>query len=140
MHTYKISELNSGYFRRHASIDMVGDVANQLALVTAGNKTWIAKGERKNGVLVGGKLNGRQLAKGQFVLASYNSTNQGADVVEILGFTDNDVKYGEGGVKFASVKEVMAAKNVKTLKELEDLQSPEYGMHVHMVLRDVQTV
>lgn len=79
------------------------------------------------------------LAKGMLVLASYSSTNQGAQVYEILGFTDDDKKYGEGGVKFNSARELYKAKKVTNLKDLEALQNKnEYGMHSYMVVRDIE--
>lgn len=126
---YQINELSSGFMRNGSAISKVNEVALNLATVESGGKKWFAKG----------KLTGRQLKNGQVVLASYNKYNQGADVVEILGFTDNTEKYGEGGVAFYSVDEVMKAKGVKTLGELETLPRDEYGQDIYVVVRDLKS-
>ena len=83
---------------------------------------------KKKVVRAGATLTGSSLAKGMLVEASYNSSNQGTDVVEILGVSDNKSQYGDGGVKYDSVKEAMRAAGVKSLKAMEELDSQnEYG-------------
>lgn len=58
--------------------------------------------------------------------------------VEVLGFTANTHKYGEGGVKYNSAKEMYKANNVTNLTDLEDSDSDqEYGFHHYMVVRDL---
>ena len=58
--------------------------------------------------------------------------------VEVLGFTGNDKKYGEGGVQYNSQKEMFTANNVKSLKELEELDDKnEYGYSHYMKVRDL---
>ena len=80
-----------------------------------------------------------KLEAGMTVLASYNRYNQGADIYEILGWSDTDKKYGEGAIKFKSIAEVFAAKKVKTLKALEDLdEGLPYGHSVYMVVKDLE--
>ena len=59
-------------------------------------------------------------------------------MVEVLGFTGNDKKYGEGGVKYNSAKEMLEANKVSTLKELEELDNKnEYGYSHYMKARDL---
>ena len=54
--------------------------------------------------------------------ASYSKVNEGTDYLEVLGFTGNDQKYGEGGVKYNSVQEIFrVTRGVSTLKQLEEL-------------------
>lgn len=56
------------------------------------------------------------LVAGMMIMASYNSSNQGASLYLFKGVTG-----AEGGddVKYGSVKEAMADAGVKTIKELE---------------------
>lgn len=84
------------------------------------------------------KISGNALEAGQLIMGSYSSTNQGADLYQVLGFTGDDKKYGEGGVKFKSVKDLFAHYKVSTLKALETLQDKnEYGYHSYLVVRDL---
>ena len=88
----------------------------------------------------GPTVKGSALAKGMKVAGIYRATNAGLDFYEVLGVTDDTQKYGEGGVAFDSVKECMAAKGVKSLKALEELQRKnEYGMSSYLVVRDIVT-
>lgn len=82
---------------------------------------------------------GNKLEKGMVVMASYNSTNQGAQIYEIKGFTDAVEKYGESGVKFDSIDAVFKANKVTSLKALMDLEDKnEYGRHTYMVVKDLE--
>lgn len=84
-------------------------------------------------------VKGDALAKDMLVMASYKSTNQGAQLYQVLGFTDDKDEYGEGGVKFDSVKQLFAAKKVSSLKELEELQKKnKYGYSSYMVVADLE--
>jgi hypothetical protein len=85
-------------------------------------------------------VKGTQLTKGMLVSASYNSTNQGLEFYEVLGVSDLDVKYGDGGVKFNSVKDAAKKYGLKTLKEMEnypELKHMEYGHGFYLWVRDV---
>lgn len=83
-------------------------------------------------------VRGNTLKAGMLLLATYNQFNTGADLVEVLGFTDTDVAYGEGGVVFKDVKDVFKKEGVSSLKALEIKQNlNEYGHHTYMVVRDV---
>lgn len=80
-----------------------------------------------------------KLEKGMVVMASYNSSNQGAQIYEIKGFTDSVEKYGESGVKFDSINDVFKANKVTSLKALMDLEDKnEYGRHTYMVIKDLE--
>lgn len=124
----KIRELNSGSAHSKKAIDNVKAVTSKKETVIAGDKEY--KTIRS--------IAHTDLAKGMIVLASYKSTNQGAQVYEVLGFTDDNEKHGTGGVKFSSVKDLLKAKGVKTLEELNKLQDKnEYGYHSNMVAKDL---
>lgn len=80
-----------------------------------------------------------KLEKGMVVMASYNSTNQGAQIYEIKGFSDAVEKYGESGVKFDSIDAVFKANKVKNLKDLMALEDKnEYGRHTYLVVKDLE--
>ena len=70
---------------------------------------------------------------------SYNNRDgEPEGVYEILGFTGNEQKYGEGGVKYNSAKEMYAANNVRSLRELEAKDDEnEYGYHHYIYARDL---
>lgn len=122
-----IDDLSSGAAKSRNALDIVADAI-------AGEPI-----ETKNGTYkVTGRVNGLGLSKGMVVLATYNSHNQGSRLYEILGVTGHEEKYGEGGVKFNSVKECLQHYNVNSLKELEDLQDKnEYPNHSYLVVRDL---
>jgi hypothetical protein len=85
------------------------------------------------------KIQGNMLEAGMLVMGSYSSTNQGADLYQILGFTGDEKKYGEGGVKFKTAKEMLTHYKVSSLKALETLQDKnEYGYHSYMVVKDLE--
>lgn len=60
------------------------------------------------------KVTATSLKKGQVVFGSYNSTNQGAQIYEILGF-----QAGDDGPTFDTVKQLLAHYEVVSLRELE---------------------
>jgi hypothetical protein len=91
-------------------------------------------------------VKGGAIAKGMTCIAHYDKYNQGCDLIEILGVTDNDAKYGDGGVKFNSVKDLMKAKGVSSLNALEKFQDDAtdkdgkklaYGHHFYIVAKDL---
>lgn len=125
-----IKDLSSGFIKSPKAKEKVKDV-------TAGKETVIVNNKEYTSIL-NRAIEHTNLKKGMVVLASYNKYNQGAHIYEILGFTGTDKKYGDGGVKFNSVKEVMDSEGVKTLDELEEKQNEnEYGFHTYMVVKDL---
>jgi len=85
---------------------------------------------------VGKVVRAPQLKRGMLLGIKYQ--DRVTFYVEVLGFTGNDKKYGEGGIEYNSAKEMLTANNVKTLKELEELdEKNEYGYHHYMKARDL---
>jgi len=77
-----------------------------------------------------------QLKRGMLLAVKYQGRINW--YVELLGFTGNDKKYGEGGIQYNSAKEMLSANNVKNLKELEELDDKnEYGYSHYMKARDL---
>ena len=131
----KSSEFSSGFAKSpHAR----GKVAEFLA----GEESYdFEVGGKKKSFIADGAIKGTELKKGDLVAARYNAYNQGMQLYEILGVTDNDEKYGEGGVKFNSVKDCMKKNGVSSLKALEEKQSEggkEYGHHFYLVVKDLE--
>jgi hypothetical protein len=101
------------------------------------NKKDIVKTKNGNFKIVA-PIRSTQLKEGDYFIGSYNSYNQGADVYRFNGITGDDVKYGEGDIKFKSVKDCLKFYQVKSLKELEALQDEnEYGFHSYMNVTDI---
>lgn len=90
-------------------------------------------------------IRGIDLKQGDIFMASYSSTNQGADVYKFLGITDDSTKYGDqfkkqGKVAYKSVKDCLIANNVKSLKELQALQDKnEYGFQSYLCVQDLDS-
>lgn len=125
----EVKDLSSGMFRNPKARAKVKDVTSGKDTVTLKNKEYQSTGQA---------VRHTDLEKGMIVLASHDKYNQGAEVYEILGFTGTDKKYGKGGAKFNSIKDVMNDEGVKTLKELEEKQNKnEYGFHTYMVVKDL---
>lgn len=95
----------------------------------------------KLNVLTEGSIKADALKTGDKIVVSYkNSGRVNSFKAEVLGFTGDDKKYGDGGVKFKSQKEMLAHYSVKSLKALEELQNKnEYGMHSYMVVKDLDS-
>ncbi len=90
------------------------------------------------GYTVGKVLRGNRLHRGQKVAASYNQFNSGTDFVEILGVTSNRKQYGDGGVRYNSVKEALQVAGVRSLKELEEVDNKnEYGFGHYLCTKDL---
>jgi hypothetical protein len=86
----------------------------------------------------GRKVRGNTLKRGMLLAADYNRFNSGIDYIEILGVTGDDQKYGEGGVKYNSVRECFQANGVRSLKQLEEKDGEnEYGYSHYLVVRDL---
>ena len=81
-------------------------------------------------------LQGRSLKKGMTVLAAHAYGN--THPYEILGVTGTEERYGEGGVKYDSVKAALKASGVRSLSELEMKDDEnEYGHGHYLVVRDL---
>ena len=84
-----------------------------------------------------------ELKPGDIFMGSYDQYNQGANIYEFLGITDDSTKYGEqfkknGKIAFKTVKECLKYYKVSSLKALEDLQNKnEYGYHSYMCVKDL---
>lgn len=127
-----VDKLRSGAAKHRGTVDLVKSIQSGAAAVSTEDSGKVYKAEKK--------LTANDLAKGMVVLGAYNSTNQGADVYEIIGITDNDQKYGAGGVKFDSMKELLAAKGVKGTQELwhhQQESKKEYGHHFYLTVKDL---
>ena len=86
----------------------------------------------------GKAVRGNALRRGMLVSARYNRFNQGEDFIEILGVSGDEKKYGEGGIKYNSVKECLQANGVRSLKELEEKdRHNEYGYHHYLFAKDI---
>lgn len=88
---------------------------------------------------IGKNVRSNNIRRGMMLAAPYNNGgNEFTDYIEVLGFTGNDQKYGEGGVKYNSAKEMYKANNVTSLKALEAKDNEnEYGYSHYMYLRDL---
>lgn len=95
--------------------------------------------DHPSGFRVGKVVRGNMLKRGMKLSASYSLYNEGIDYIEVLGFTNNKEKYGEGGVKYNSVKDIFRAhRGVASLKQLYELdQQSEYGYSHYMCVRDI---
>ena len=132
MKTINTTQLNNGCFKSRDFRNNIGDFAGgQTQLQTRNGKLFTANR----------RLLGKKLAQGQKVAAYCNQHNQHFAVYEILGFSDHEVAYGEGGVKFDSAQ---AALNHYAKRSLNDLfwyfdETQEYGHGVYLIVRDIET-
>lgn len=86
----------------------------------------------------GRAVRGNTLKRGMLLAAEYNRFNQGIDYIEILGITGNEQKYGEGGVKYNSVKECFQANGVRSMKQLEEKDGElDYGYGHYIFAKDL---
>ena len=127
-----LRDIQSGFMKAPDSIAGAKAVADGSEPVTLNNDRTYKAVKR---------LNGTQLKRGDVVLARYNSFNQGVDICKVIGVTDMESKYGEGGVKFNSVKEAMQHYDVRNLKGLEALSKDmEYGHGCYLYVEDMEDV
>ena len=78
------------------------------------------RNQHPSGFRVGKPIRGNMLKRGMKLAATYSKVNEGIDYIEVLGFTGNNEKYGEGGVKYNSVKDIFRAhRGISSLKALE---------------------
>lgn len=133
LNAVSVHDISSGARKSREATELVKSAhAGEVAVTVNDGK--VAYQAQKKG------LAASDLEKGQIVLASHNSYNQGAQIYEILGVTDNDAKYGDGGVKFDSVKALMKAKGVNSMTALVHYQkdnAKEYGYHFYLVVKDL---
>lgn len=121
----KLSDMRSGYTKSRKALDVV-------ASVTKGGEDL----ELPNGTTFtsAGSVLASRLKVGMTVLATYNSSNQGADLVEIMGVI---VEQNDNKTTRQSVKEALAAIGVTSLKsvpgeydirlEVADVEDGDYG-------------
>ena len=127
----EVKDLSSGFIKSPKAKAKVKDITSGKETVMVDKKEYASTGQAVRHI---------DLKKDMIVLASHDKYNQGAQVYEILGFTGTEKKYGDGGVKFNSIKDVMNDEGVKTLNELEDKQNEnEYGFHTYMVVKDLDS-
>ncbi len=84
----------------------------------------------------------RSMRVGGIYAYTYSNLGQKVDVIKFSGFSDVVPKYGEGGPKFANINQVMKKYGVKSLKQLEDIDSKlglEYGHGIYMCVIDILT-
>jgi len=90
----------------------------------------------------------KQLQVGNIYGDSYSKFNRGYGVFEFLGYSDIDVKYGEGGVKFDNIKDVFRKYNATSLKQLEENVNNKarelygrdsYGHDIYMWVHDLES-
>jgi len=128
----ELKDLQSGFQKSPKSIQSAKAVADGKETVILSNGKEYKATKR---------LAGNALKKGMIVLARYNSFNQGVDICKIIGVTGDDKAYGEGGVKFNSVRECLNHYDVKSVKELEKLQEEnEYGFQSYLFVEDMEDV
>lgn len=84
------------------------------------------------------QLTAALLEKGMLVAGTYKKDNQGVDFFEVLGVTDVDVKYGEGGPVFDSVKQAREKYDLKNMREMESFDGDlPYGHRLRLWARDL---
>jgi hypothetical protein len=128
----ELKDLQSGFSKAPKSIQSAKAVAD-------GKETVILSNEKE--YKASKRLAGNALKKGMVVLARYNSFNQGVDICKVLGVTGDEKQYGEGGVKFNSVRECLNHYDVKSVKALEALQDEnEYGFSSYLYVEDMEDV
>ena len=132
----ELKDMSSGMWKSGVTIENVREFFNGIIGVKLKNR----KG-RVRKFVVERRIKTTSLKKGMIVAASYNRYNQGMDIYEFLGVTDDMSKYGEHPKKvFSSVRECLKFYNVKTLKQLEDLQSTtEYGKASYLLVKDLES-
>ena len=101
------------------------------------NPGW--RDDHPSGFRVGKIVRGNMLKRGMKLSAAYSLHNEGTDYIEVLGFTGNKEKYGEGGVKYNSVKDIFRAhRGVASLKQLYELdRQNEYGYQHYLCAKDL---
>lgn len=124
-----INDLSSGFLKTNKSIRSVDAVLNGAFLHI--NKKFYK---------VNKKVKGNALTAGMIVLSIYNSSNQGATLDEILGFTDDTSAYGDKPKQlFKSVKDLLKFYNLRSLKALEQLQGQnEYGFSSYIKVKSLE--
>lgn len=118
--------------------------SRQYRHLDATERKWAVMNEAvPAGYKMGKSVSGKALEAGMKVLAYYKSTNEGCDVVEILGVTNNNTQHGEGGPVFSSVKSMLLHHNCKTLAEVDQIDSVSderhggWGFHTYLYTRDI---
>lgn len=124
-----IRDMQSGFMKSQSSNSAVGRVRGGHETVTLRNgKEYKSMGPTKSSQMVAGTI----------VLASYSSYNQGADVLEVLGYRTD---YHGDDPEFASLKDMAKKYGAKTLAALDEAvreaKGGEYGNGVYMCVKDL---
>jgi len=130
-----LKDFSSGFNKSKKSIELVKKFLNGVETVDL-----IDYKGKKRTFKVKRKLKGTDLKKDMIISASYNDVNQGFDIYEFIGVTDDSSAYGKKPKKiFTSVDKCLKYYNVKSLKELEELQNEnEYGYFSYLIVKDLK--
>jgi len=103
------------------------------------NEAKYYRGYDRDNFRVGKKVKSNDIRRGMKLAIGQGRGDYLPLYVEVLGFTGNDQKYGEGGVKYNSVQEIFrVTRGVSNLKQLEQHDSKnEYGYAHYMIARDI---
>ena len=132
-----IRELNSGFMKSPEAIAKVRQVMDGSSAVKLQNGSMY---------ILSKMLRSDQLQTGQIVAAMYNSSNQGFELYEVLGFTGMDDKYGAGGVQYNSARDLFKAFGVTSTRMLDEKQEKIakkkygkdwYGHCSYLVVKDL---
>ena len=131
-----LKDFSSGFNKSKKSIEFVKKFLNGVETVDLVDY----KGKTKT-FEVKKRIKSTELKKGMLVSASYNDFNQGFDIYEFIGVTDDSSPYGKNPKKiFNSVVECLKYYNVRSLKELEELQEKnEDGYNSYLIVKDIST-
>ena len=124
---YPLSDLSSGCEKSENAIQLVKVFKDKYIDVTYNQKTYTSKGT----------ISSTKLEPGMFVLISYNSTNQGADIYEFMGYTDDPNK--QDVVKYKTIQELKDKYKVASLPKLENVELDNSDIDFAMIVKDVKT-
>ena len=117
------SDMASNWFEEQNINSTVEAFARGEIAVKIKGHTFLAKG----------RVAGKSIKKEKYYLAYYNRLDKYAEIFRCTGFSDAEVKYGEGGPKFNNLAGIMERAGVKGLKELEEKEnSKAHGFETYM--------
>lgn len=125
-------DMSSGMMRRRSATDAVDNAKGGEVINTPKGDFQAVK-----------SIKSIELKPGDVFLSTYNQFNQGAEIHEFVGITDDSTKYGEQfekqkKVTFKTVKDCLRHYKVSSLKALEELQRKnEYGYQSYMCVKDL---
>jgi hypothetical protein len=124
-----ISDMNSGWMKDSDAQAGVSRVRGGHETVTTRSGTFKSMGPIKSSNMVAGTI----------VMASYKSYNQGADVVEVLGYRTD---HFADDVEYPSLKAMAQKFGAKTLAALDEAvnvaKGGKYGNGVYMCVKDLE--